>query len=94
VSTWKKGQLTCKRIGVGSLAETLGLETAGKIGCSFDIIGVVPFADSWIQLRLGSGPPNKIVSRELPGEVMRPDMQLESIQRSLPRLKQIIVSQS
>lgn len=78
---WGKGQLTCKRIGAESLVET-------------PLSGSVPFVDSCMLLRLGSGPPNKSVSRELPGEKKREDMQFEKTQRTLCRLKQTMVLQS
>lgn len=48
------------------------------------------FIDSGLEFRLGSEPPNKTVSRELPGEEKRRDMQVEIKQRTFGRLKQII----
>lgn len=48
------------------------------------------FVDLGLEVLLGSEPPNKTVSRELPGEEKRWDMQVEIKQRTFGKLKQII----
>lgn len=77
---WGKGKLTYKKIGAESLVETL-------------LLGLLRFVDSCMLLVLGSGPLNKSVSRELPGEKKKEDMQFEKPQRTLCRLKQTMVLQ-
>lgn len=88
---WKRGTLTFKRCVTGLFAGTPEPEGAVKIDCSFDIIEISDFREPSVELRLGSGPPNKTVSRGLPGERRRV-VKVESRQRSLVMLKQVIIS--
>lgn len=88
----RKESLTYKRIGAESLVKRPESEGIGKAACSFPIKGLAPFPDSCILLRLESEPPNKTVSRELPGKEKRRDMQFESKALILCRPKQVIVA--
>lgn len=87
MSTRGKGQPTRKRIGAESLAEKPGPETAEMVGCSF---GISAFKGPLNESRLGSGPPNRTVSPEFPGENSRV-IQSESKQRRFGMLKQTIM---
>ncbi|KAJ5879856.1 hypothetical protein N7455_003321 [Penicillium solitum] len=52
------------------------------------------FVDLGLEVLLGSEPPNKTVSRELPGEEKRWDMQVEIKQRTFARYRELVVEVS